>query len=31
VKGVESCPNDLLIKPKIAVLGLPKSGKSELC
>lgn len=31
VKGVESCPNDLLIKPKLVVLGLPKSGKSELC
>ena len=31
VKGVEAVPNDLIIKPKIVVLGLPKSGKSELC
>jgi adenylate/nucleoside-diphosphate kinase len=31
VKGVESVPNDLLIKPRICVLGLPKSGKTTLC
>lgn len=31
VKGVEAVPNDLIVKPKIVVLGLPKSGKSELC
>lgn len=31
VKGVESVPQDLLVKPKICVLGLPKSGKSDLC
>jgi adenylate kinase family enzyme len=31
VFGVESVPNDLLIKPKLCVLGLPKAGKSDLC
>lgn len=31
VKGIEAVPNDLLVKPKIIVNGLPKSGKSELC
>ena len=30
-KGVEACPNDLLIKPRVSVIGLPKSGKSTLC
>lgn len=30
-KGVESCPNDLLIKPRVSVIGLPKSGKTVLC
>lgn len=29
--AVEACPNDLLIKPRISVLGLPKSGKTTLC
>ena len=24
-------PNDILIKPRVSVLGLPKSGKTELC
>ncbi len=31
VKGHETVPQDLLIKPKICVLGIPKSGKSDLC
>lgn len=31
VKGHETVPQDLLIKPKICVLGVPKSGKSDLC
>lgn len=31
VKGVEAVPTDLLVKPKICVLGLPKSGKTSLC
>ena len=30
-KGVEAYPNDLIIKPKVCVIGLPKSGKSDLC
>ena len=30
-KGVESIPSDVLIKPRVLVLGLPKSGKSTLC
>lgn len=30
-KGVESIPVDVLIKPRVLVLGLPKSGKSVLC
>lgn len=30
-KSVESIPLDVHIKPKVIVLGLPKSGKSELC
>lgn len=29
--NVEAVPNDLLIKPRACVLGLPKSGKSDLC
>lgn len=31
VNGGEAVPNDILIRPQISVLGLPKSGKSELC
>ena len=31
VKGHETVPQDILIKPKICVLGIPKSGKSDLC
>lgn len=30
-KGVEAVPLDVLVKPKVAVLGLPRSGKSTLC
>jgi len=30
-KNVESCPNDLLIKPRVSVIGLPKCGKTTLC
>lgn len=30
-KGVESIPLDVLVKPRVLVLGLPKSGKSDLC
>jgi len=30
-KGVESIPLDVGIKPRVLVLGLPKSGKSTLC
>lgn len=28
---MESIPLDIQIKPKIIVLGVPKSGKTELC
>jgi adenylate kinase family enzyme len=31
VNGGESVPNDILVKPQISILGLPKSGKTELC
>jgi adenylate kinase family enzyme len=31
VKGIESVPNDILVKPRVIVVGLPKSGKSDLC
>jgi hypothetical protein len=30
-KGIEAVPNDVIILPKISVLGAPKSGKSSLC
>jgi adenylate/nucleoside-diphosphate kinase len=30
-KGVEPIPLDIQIVPKVAVIGLPKSGKSILC
>lgn len=30
VKDVESVPQDLVIKPRICVLGQPKSGKTDL-
>jgi len=30
-KGVESIPLDVQVKPRVLVLGLPKSGKSDLC
>ena len=30
-KGAEAFPTDLLYKPRCVVLGLPKSGKSDLC
>jgi predicted GTPase len=30
-KDVESVPLDVQIKPRVVVLGLPKSGKSTLC
>jgi GTP1/Obg family GTP-binding protein len=30
-KGIESVPLDVQIKPRIVVIGLPKSGKSSLC
>ena len=29
--GVEAVPNDVIILPKISVLGAPKSGKTTLC
>jgi hypothetical protein len=29
-KGVESIPLDVQVKPKVVILGLPKSGKSDL-
>jgi ABC-type proline/glycine betaine transport system ATPase subunit len=29
--GKESIPLDISVKPKLIVLGLPKSGKSTLC
>jgi hypothetical protein len=31
VNGGEAVPNDILIKPRVSILGLPKSGKTELC
>lgn len=30
VKGVESVPQDLVIKPRICVIGVPKAGKTDL-
>jgi len=30
-KGVESIPLDIHNKPKVSVIGLPKSGKSAIC
>jgi hypothetical protein len=30
-KGIEAVPNDVIILPKISVLGAPKSGKTSLC
>jgi len=30
-KAVESVPRDVLSKPQVCVLGLPKSGKTTLC
>ena len=29
-KGVESIPLDVQVKPKVCIIGLPKSGKSDL-
>jgi hypothetical protein len=31
VNGGEAVPNDILIKPRVSIIGLPKSGKTELC
>ena len=30
-KDIESFPLDIQYKPRMSVLGLPKSGKSDLC
>jgi hypothetical protein len=29
--NVEAVPNDVNIKPKVCVLGAPKSGKTTVC